>query len=287
VKNGLQSAGDVRFVQFPHPGKEHTVGPTGVRAWPRADELHRRTFLQSRGHYRLARDGADEYGDVVFWGEWEGAARLVTQLDPVPEGPRSLCTPDPRGQPPHTTDGTPPQNTDPFVWGDTMAYIGCRQPRNRKLRELGRGSLILFGSNLNDRFDLDTVFVVDGWVEHDCETFKEKLRGIASDAHLHAGVAPFHGWGIKKTLRYYAGATPQDTAAGMYSFVPCLPAAGKQSGFARPELRLDGLIDPGLRMQARSSKPFDAEKVAELWDEVVAQVTGQGLALATRLELPA
>jgi len=48
-----------------------------------------------------------------------------------------------------------------------MAYIGCRQPRNRKLRELGRGSLILFGSNLNDRFDLDTVFVVDGWVEHD------------------------------------------------------------------------------------------------------------------------
>jgi hypothetical protein len=287
VKDGLQSAGDVRFVQFPHPGKEHTVGPTGVRPWPRADELHRRTFLQSRAHYRLARDGTDEYGDVAFWGEWEGQAQLIAELDPVPEGPRFLCTPDPRGEPPASTDGTPPQNTDPFVWGEAMAYIGCRQPRNRKLRELGRGSLILFGSNLNGRFVLDTVLVVDGWAEHDCDSFTAKLDGIASEAHIRAGVAPFHGWGMKKALRYYAGATSRDSVEGMYSFVPCLPSAGKRIGFARPELHIDGLIDPDLRMQARSSKPLDPETVAELWNEVVNQVTRQGLALATQLELPA
>jgi hypothetical protein len=285
VREGLRTEGDVRFVQFPHPGKEHAVCPSGIRPWPRADELHRRTFLQSPAQYRLEHDGPDEHGDVMFWGEWEGEARLVTELDPVPEGPRFLCTPNPRGEPPITTDGTPPQNTDPFVWGETMAYIGCRQPRNRKLRELGRGSLILFGSNLNDRFVLDTAFVVNGWAEHDCDTFSEKLDGIASEAHMRAGIAPFHGWGMKKTLRYYAAATAQAPVEGMYSFVPCLPSAGR--GFARPELHIDGFIDPDLRMQARSSKPLDPESVAELWNEVVDQVTGQGLALATQLELPA
>lgn len=287
MKEGLRTEGDVRFVQFPHPGKEHVVGPSDIRPWPRADQLHRRTFLQSPARYRLERDGPDEHGDVMFWGEWEGEARLITELDPVPEGPRFLCAPNPRGEPPITTDGTPPQNTDPFVWGETMAYIGCRQPRNRKLRELGRGSLILFGSNLSDRFVLDTAFVVDGWAEHDCDTFPEKLDGIASEAHMRAGIAPFHGWGMKETLRYYAGATPRDPVSGMYSFAPCLPAAGRRGGFARPELQIEGLIDPDLRMQARSSKPLDAETIREFWNEVVHQVTRQGLALATRLELPA
>jgi hypothetical protein len=286
VREGLRTEGDVRFVQFPHPGKEHVVGPSGIRPWPRADELHRRTFLQSSAHYRLERDGLDEYGDVMFWGEWEGEARLITELDPIPEGPRFLCAPNPRGEPPITTDGTPPQNTDPFVWGETMAYIGCRQPRNRKLRALGRGSLILFGSNLNDRFVLDTVLVVHGWAEHHCDTFGENLCGIATDAHLRAGLAPFHGWGMRKTLRYYAGATPRDPVAGMYSFVPCMPSIGARFGFARPEITLDGLIDPDLRMQARSSEPLEAETIAELWNDVLHQVTRYGLGLATRLELP-
>lgn len=73
----------------------------------------------------------------------------------------------------------------------------------------------------------------------------------------------------------------------MYSFVLCLPAAGRRSGLARPELRIKGLIDPDLRMQARSSKPLDPETVRKLWGEVADQVTRQGLALATQLELPA
>lgn len=287
MREGLRTEGDVRFVQFPHPGKEHVVGPSGIRPWPRADELHRRSFLQSRARYRLERDGPDEHGEVMFWGEWEGEARLITELDPIPEGPRFLCAPNPRGEPPITTDGTPPQNTDPFVWGDTMAYIGCRQPRNRKLRELGRGSLILFGSNLNNRFVLDTAFVVGGWAEHDCDTFSEKLGQIASEAHMRAGIAPFHGWGMTKRLRYYAGATPQDPVGGIYSFVPCVPAGGRRDGFARPELQIEGLIDPNLRMQARSSKPLDPETIRELWNEVVDEVARQGLALATQLELPA
>ena len=103
---------------------------------------------------------------------------------------------------------------------------------------------------------------------------------------MRAGLAPFHGWGTKGTLRYYAGATPADAISGMYSFVPCQPAGGT-SGFARPTIELDGFVQPNLRMEARSSEPLNLEQVAGLWREVVGQVVNHGLALATRLELPA
>jgi len=285
----LKSEGDVRFVQFPHPGKEHGVGLSGVRRWPLGDKFHPhgRTFLQSAAVYRTALDGPDQRGEVAFWGEWEGEAELITELEPTEEGPRFLCVPNPQGEPPPVAaDGTPPQNTDPFVWGDAIAYIGCRQPGNKKLRGLGRGSLILFGSNLGGRFVLDTVLVVAGWVKHDCETFKETLAGVASDAHMRAGISPFHGWGKKGTLRYYAGATPANNVSGMYSFVPSRLTAGVKSGFARPEIKLDEYINPNLRQQARSSDPPDVETITGLWRQVVGQVLDQRLALATRLELP-
>jgi hypothetical protein len=290
LNEALSSEGDVRVVQFPHPGKEHSAGASGVRRWPSGNEPHRRTFLQNPALYRTTIDGPDQSGDVAFWGEWEGEARLIAELDPTMEGPRFLCAPNPHGQPPPVAaDGTPPQNTDPFVWGDAIAYIGCRQPSNKKLRRLGRGSLILFGSNLGGRFVLDTVLVVAGWVEHDCETFEKKLAGVASEAHMRVGLAPFHGWGEEGVLRYYAGATPATAVSGMYSFVPCRPAADGQSGFARPAIELGEFVQPNLRQQARSSESLDVETVAGLWRQVVGQVLDRdrGLALATRLELPA
>jgi hypothetical protein len=289
VTDRLRSEGDVRFVQFPHPGKEHGVDASGVRRWPLGDKLHRRTFLQTPALYRTTLDGPDRRGEVAFWGEWEGEARLVSELEQRGEGPRFLCTPNPRGEKPVSPDGTPPQNTDPFVWGDAITYIGCRQPGNKKLRRLGRGSLILFGSNLGGRFVLDTVLVVAGWAEHDCDNFEEQLAELASDAHVRAGVAPFHGWGKKGTLRYYAGATPANPVCGMYSFVPCRLAAGAERGFARPAIKLDRLVAPNLRMEARSSDPLEPTRVAELWRDVVGQVLAdpQQLALATRLDLPA
>lgn len=284
-ERALDERGRRPFRQFPHPGKEHNVGPSDVRHWPRGDELHRRTFLQSPAVYRTTLDGPEQRGEVVFWGEWEGEARLITKLEPTAERPRFV--PNPHGDPPVAADGTPPQNTDPFVWGDAIAYMGCRQPSNKKLRGLGRGSLILFGSNLAGRFVLDTALVVAGWAEHDCDTFDEKLAGVASEAHMRAGLAPFHGWGEKGTLRYYAGATPANPVFGMYSFVPVRPADGATSGFARPPIELDRFIEPNLRQQVRSSEPVDLATVARLWRQVVGQVLDRELALATRLDLPA
>jgi hypothetical protein len=102
---------------------------------------------------------------------------------------------------------------------------------------------------------------------------------------MRAGVRPFHGWGSKGALRYYVGATPTNTVSGMYSFVPCRPANGATSGFMRPTIQLDCLINPNLRQQARSSKPLQMEVVAGHWRQVVSQVLDQELALAIQLEL--
>ena len=114
----LRVEGDVHFIQFPHPGPEHDPDTSGIRPWPRGDEAHKRTFMQSPATYRRSIDGDDQHGDVAFWGEWEGEARLVTALEPTPREPRWLCVPNPHGAPPSPNEnGIPPQNTDPFVWG--------------------------------------------------------------------------------------------------------------------------------------------------------------------------
>ena len=282
----LRVEGEVRFVQFPHPGPEHDPGTSGIRPWPRGDEAHKRTFMQSPATYRGSIDGDDQHGDVAFWGEWEGEARLVTALEPTPRGPRALCLPNPHGaSPPPNEKGTPPQNTDPFVWGDAIRYSACRQPTNRKLRNLGRGSLILFGSSVGGAFVLDTVLVVAGWVEHSREGFRQQLAGVTSDEHMRATLEPWHGWKSDQTLRLYIGATPANPVDGMYSFVPCRPAAGSRSGFPRPAIELDGFIKPDLRMQAGSSEPQELSVVPALWRQVAGQVLEAGLALATRLDL--
>lgn len=278
----LGTSGDVRFVQFPHPGREHMMPASGGRPWKLGSEMHGRTFLESRGTYRRAARGKDHRGEVAFWGEWEGAVDLSTELEQVPAGPRWLCRPDPSAALPVSKDGTPPQNTDPYVWGDTIRYTFCRQPGNGKLRRMGRGSVILFGSSTQHRFVLDTVLVVAGWVEHQR---RDDVIGHTDKAHIRATIDPMYGWGEgKRTYRLYVGATPDATVNGMFSFVPCRPAVGAGSGFSRPAIELNGLINPNARMQARMPD-VSAERIPELWRAVVEAVRSEGLALATQLKL--
>lgn len=277
-----ETSGDIRLVQFPHPGREHAMPASGRRTWKLGSEAHKRTFLQSSGTYRRAATGDDQRGEVAFWGEWEGGVDLVTEVEQVPGGPRWLCRPAPRAVAPMSSDGTPPQNTDPFVWGDAIRYTFCRQPGNGKLRRLGRGSVILFGSSVQHRFVLDTVLVVAGWIEH---AKRSDLAGQAEETYVRATIDPMYGWGEDdRTYRLYFGATPDEPVNGMFSFVPCRPAAGSRSGFARPSVELEGLINPNARMQARMLDA-DPERIPELWQVVVESVRSEGLALATRLQL--
>lgn len=281
-----QTDGDTRFVQLPHPGAEHRMPGSGRREWKSGNDSHARTFLESSATYRGAADGPDLHGPVAFWGEWEGAVELVRPLNAKKPRPQWLCRPDLDGAPPPSDDGTPAQNTDPFVWGDAIRYTFCRQSDNQKLRRLGRGSLILFGAGPKRGFELDTVMVVNDWVEHRSEA---DLGGEIDDAYRRWTVQPMYGWGENDlTYRLYFGATPESAVNGMFSFVPCQPS-GSTTGFVRPILDLDGVVEgllkPNLRMQARVVD-IGSDRIREVWQEVVRQVTGAGLDLATRLELP-
>jgi hypothetical protein len=81
----------------------------------------------------------------------------------------------------------------------------------------------------------------------------------------------------------YEGATPDEALAGMFSFVPCLPAA--EGGFERPAIRLPGYVNPRNWRQATCSDPMELDAVVEVWGDVVRQVLDARLALATRLKL--
>ena len=275
-----ETNGPARLVQFPHPGGEHPM-PRGPRVgWRRGKDAHRRTFLVSPGTYRSGARGEDLHGDVAFWGEWEGTVDVVSELDHVPGGPTWLGRPDPTVPTPDFPD-SPPQNTDPYVWGDAMRYTYCRQPKNRKLRGLGRGSVILFGSSVAHRFVLDAVFVVARFVDHSCAA---DLRGVTDDVHMRTTIEPMYGWGEGATHRLYIGATPSEHVNGMFSFVPCRPGSGRDIGFARPEIDLDGWINHNLRMQARM-EDRDADAMRRAWEHVVDSVRCKGLDLATELRL--
>lgn len=282
----LSTTGDVRIVQFPHPGGEHDMSRRRIREWRLGSAAHRRTFLQVDGQFRENPDGPDAVGGLAAWVEWEAQARLVCGLDPVPGGPKWLCEPVVEGLAPIPVDGSPAQNTDPFVFGDCFRYTACRQPTNRKLRALGRGSLILFGSSVGGDFVLDTVFVVAGYIDHSAPSYHDLPRSVSPDDHRRFTLDPWYGWGDNgTTYRLYLGATPDEPVDGMFSYLPCMPAAGEQSGFARPAVFLHPFVNPSLRMQARSSALVKAEVVSGAWRAVADSVMDAGLFFGTGLTL--
>jgi hypothetical protein len=163
-----------------------------------------------------------------------------------------------------------------------MRYTFCRQPTNRKLRSLGRGSVILFGSSLHGKFVVDTVLAVAGWIEH---RRTRDLIGRTDDIHMRATIDPMYGWGEdERTYRLYVGATPGDSVNGMFSFVPCRPRISAEVGFARPSLEIEGVINPNLRMQA-TTLDVSERWIRAAWDAAVDTVQSAGLALATQLTL--
>ena len=143
------------FVQFPHPGEEHSPGKALRQAWNTSE--HRRKFLRSNG--ALCRRRRFDLGEatLVFWGEWE-TPLLHRRTSGLRAGSLPRFLHEPVWEYPKNSD--PRQNTDPWVFGDCFRYSNCKQQRQAALQKLARGSLILFGSTRDGNFVVDTVFVV-------------------------------------------------------------------------------------------------------------------------------
>jgi len=274
----------VCFVQFLHPGGEHGPDDGLLKRWN--DGPHRRKFLIGQGQY--LQGGVPIEEEVVFWGEWEAPSEVRPISAPPHDGPNWLHRP--FLELPTSYRGL--QNTDPFVFGDQFHYTGCLQHTKfgpTQLRNMSRGSVILFGSCLHrSTFVVDTVFGVADFVDHSLRDYRDKLQGRISDMYDRVTIAPWYANTVQrdKVHRLYFGATFDNPVDGMFSFVPCRPTDEAARGFARPDVFIPGLITPSQTQNKKLRRVGSSAELKPWWEEVVRQVEGQGLSLGTRIMLP-
>lgn len=247
----------------------------------------RRKFLVSPGRYLAGADSGDPCGtgELVFWGEWEGPSRVERRWPRSGRHPRVLHRPHrPRSVPTGT-----PHDTDPWVFGEPMRYGYGKQvtgPTRRPtaMQDLDAGSVICFGSTVDGEFRADTVFVVADsrpWVPAEEAGTSDAFAVCVASAIVACGVD------AHTPLTLYRGATARRPVHGMFSFVPARPAAHPSPRFARPAVRLPGLVDPASTQSARGSgRPLPITAVREAWTALRDQVLAADLVLATHLDTP-
>ena len=284
------------FVQFPHPGGEHSV--RSGRVWNTTNRNHKRKFMQFRGKW-MDEDGITHTDDLRAWGEWEPEAELILEFDSTgggPHYPRCLWKPywvltdNYRGL----------HNTDPFIFGDCFLYSNCRQSNQLGLKALAQGSVIAFGSgkkiNGDWKWVLDTVLVLRDSFPYDPLDPRKALEGKVPDEFLKVTGGPLTNdpklkksadSGKAQEFRLYRGAPPDDPVDEMFSFFPAIPADG-ESCFPRPVVTLDGDFFTASNFRApkgvrQCRKP---EELRCLWNSLVTQVRKKSLVLGTRADMP-
>jgi hypothetical protein len=248
-------------VQLNHPVPEHTP-PRNLpdQEWNR--KKHRRKFLVSRGRCVAAVNSAPVEHDLAFWGEWEPPSHVIGRWCDDDSLPRFLHRPfwssPPRGG---------RQNTDPWVFGECFRYSNCGQ-RVAELRNLTRGSLILFGSTIDGNFVLDTAFVVRGPGR---PFSSSRLARVADKAFRVCTLESLvTTCGRNNEFILYRGVTFEERRSfgGMYSFVPCRRADTGEMRFPRPSIASD-YVEP-IRWKRRPHASADlalADVVAE-WKSI-------------------
>ena len=301
----MKSQNNLCVVQFIHPGKEHKMSKEeekcGIKNWIPKNKRHERNFLKIKGKYINNPDDEEiKEDEIVFWGEWEAEAKKVTKISQSEQNfPEYIYHPLYIQK--TNKDYSRLQDTDPFVFGNMFLYSICQQYRKDKktnrykptlLRNLEKGSLILFGSCVNKKFVIDTVFVVKDYVDHNkdnyVEKIKEKLPEEVWEVYKEVTLSPIYQFKKTKDREYrlYIGATFKDKYEGMFSFFPCKPFKECAEGFKRPEIKINDIINPKLSQGFKKSCKNDLEKIKKIWDEVVKQVLKNGLKLGISAELP-
>ena len=292
------------IIQFPHPGSEHNK-KTGTK-WNTGK--HKRKFLKENGCYLTALSTKPIEDIVYFWGEWEAPSTVKTIPDNKSPLPRSIFEP-------YYTLPVPKNaaNTDPFVFGNQFHYCICKQGHYTSLRELEKGDMILFGSNLKGHFVLDTVFVIKDWCDYEIaelprdkkqynETFYySSLEPIVNGNQVDAKVItidsknghclPCNGDDktdnnpVKdiKTYRIYNALMFEDKEVnGIFSYVPCLPNPTGKKGFERPSISFNTVsqnLNQGIKI-------IKGENINKAWHEITAEILNKGLSLLIKTDLP-
>ena len=133
------------FVQFPHPGGEHSAQSGRVwnntHRWNKTRQRysvnpHKRKFMQFPGRW-IDADGNRHAGDLRAWGEWEPESELFCKFDPKDGGPHH---PNYLWKPYWTPRNSYRclHNTDPFIFGNMLPYSNCRQSNQPGLKALAQ-----------------------------------------------------------------------------------------------------------------------------------------------------
>ena len=287
VQSGGFPASSRLVVQFLHPGTEYSLrGKEGTKDWNLGD--HHRKFMQARGNYV---DGGHVVSDqqLMFWGEWEPQSRY-REINRA-GSPRYLHRPCLDQKVPEPVEGKVRQNTDPFVFSDAFYYRCCKQMRAShptQLASLDRGSVILFGSHVDEGFAIDTVFVVDESRQYRDVPDSEDLKGFVPESYpgivsigfgAHAdptgqaacgGCAPVAVPSTPRLFRCYRGATWDNPVNGMYSFVPCMLAKDTPRGFKRPVLlnKDFDFISDRLAQSYKYTRDASLDEARAVWEKV-------------------
>lgn len=300
------------IVQFPHPGSEHS-SKTGV-IWNSGD--HKRKYMEVKGSYLKDDPSSKPIDDTVyFWGEWEAESHVTPISKKQKNYPGNIFTPYYKsfiGK--DNTDNK--DNTDPFVFGDQFYYCICKQGRYPSLRNLDRGSMILFGSHKDGCFVLDTLFVVKDFIEYEVENI-QKIQSNFNSVFYDVSLLPLNteesnnsagdknksGCAVSinkddnddskptcnksKNLKYriYSAVMYDDREDfdGMFSYAPCLSGSLGQNGFSRPEINQSQYVNINLKQGIKNTSNINIKNV---WDDITKQILDQGKYLMIKNTLP-
>lgn len=269
----------VCFVQFTHPGAEHVIPKKyNVKKdflYPWNYLYHKRKFIETTAHY------INQYDEILndkilFWGEWEpeSLARVITPHQiKGSKFPQNIHNPllitNTNGKIVTNREFIAKnnkfhcQNTDPFVFGDDFYYSICKQASFTSLKNLAPGSIILFGSTINQNqpnayFALDTVFVVRESKPYNIQTYDADLKDYITNEYaeimgfdyLRQNINNIQNscFSMNNSYTCYKGATYLKRVNNMYSFVPCVISSKYPQGFERIKITAKDFDNIGLPM---------------------------------------
>jgi hypothetical protein len=273
-----------QVIQFPHPGGEHSK--ISGSKWNEGP--HKRKFMKYQGDILV--DGQIKHTMLEFWGEYEPKTELLkTYPSPKPLYPKNLFYP----LVPQNIPSERQTNTDPFIFG-FFAFTVCKKFRAGKPTILNNGlnvgDLILFGSNLKDKFVLDTVFVVGKIMKITRRDYRIKTKSYG-ESFIKAALDPIFSnnlceGGCKKPINevtIHFGATYDKPVNEMYSFVPAQIYSEKSKGFKRPALKLSG-IKPRSQNFTYIIQRSRLADVKSCWKSVKSTIENAGLYPAVKLD---
>jgi len=259
------------IIQFMHQGTEHGPDNKNHKEWNTGD--HKRKFLISNAEY--LDNNVINTGQVFFWGEWEpqSSVRKLSQGG-NPLNPKWLHKPCFLPNPIPNTIGL--QNTDPYVFENEFKYFVCQQfkkqlrLRTTYLAQIEVGSLILFGSakypnTQNAIFQLDTVFVVNSWIDYNPRNNPLDLPNISALYRDVVYKKAFPRRAPNINLRLYFGASYQNQINNMYSFAPVKLSIHGNVGFQRLSLNNNQYINPNLTQGFKISSGLTIQDVYNFW----------------------